>query len=246
MKAINNVDVLIGNTEIPISIYSAVESETSFKQVSVCCNSAVNYKKVCSSCLKELDTTQIKKALAVGDELKAVDTEKVKVENSSFKILGIIEDNEENGVFKNGDVWFIGMQKDKSKDKTQRTILKFSYLRETLKNSGLFLIGLINVRGKEHIVILKPYFNGFVGLGVYHFNRIRDIKEISGYGENTLLNEETLKQMVEQIKLKEHIAIKNIENTRDKLIELELTKKEMGNKLEYAKKEENPLEIISF
>ena len=239
----NNCEVVVGNTEIPISIYSAVEGETSFKQISACCNSAVNYKKVCSSCLKELSQSDIKKALAVGDTLKEIDTEKVKVENSSFKVLGIVEDLEENGVFKNGNVWFMGIKGDKNKDKVNRTLIKFSYLRESLKKSGLFLIGMINVRGKEHIVILKPYFNGFIGLGLYHFDRIRNIQEITNYSMETAIDEKIVSQMCENLKLKDKIAIKDIENTRNKLIEKEIsgtteTKEEV--------KVENPLELIAF
>lgn len=243
MKATNNVDILIGNTEIPISIYSAVESETHFKQVSNCCSSAVKYKKFCESCNKELDFSEISKAIEVGDNLKPIDTEKIKVENSSLKILGLIEDYEEEGVFKNGDVWFLGIQKDKSKDKLSRTALKFAYLRECLrKASNGSLIGLINVRGKEHIVILKPYFNALIGLGIYHFDRIRDVKEIGLYSENVEVNPETLKQMVLEIEKKEQIIIKNIENTRNKLIENAI--KPLGEKEQV--KTENPLEIVSF
>lgn len=242
MKAINNVDIVIGNNEIPISIYSAIESETSFKQISVCCNSPINYKKVCSGCSKEVSQDEIKKALKVGDTLKEVDTEKVKVENSSFRILGIIEDNEENGVFKNGDVWFIGIQSDKNKDKVNRTLIKYSYLRESLRNSNLNLIGIIAVRGKEHIVILKPYFKGFIGLGLYHFDRIRTINEMSNYSLETNVDENIVKQMSENLKLKDKIAIKNIENTRNKLIEQAVSN--VTEKREV--KEENPIELLSF
>jgi DNA end-binding protein Ku len=246
MKATNSVDILIGNTEIPINIYSAIESETHFKQISVCCNASVNYRKICSNCEQILSSEEIKKALEVGDTLKEIDAGKVKVENSSLKILGLIDFDVENGVIPNGDVWFIGFKSDKSKDKARRNLMKFSYLRETLKESGVNLLGLVNVRGKEHIVVLKSYFNALIGLGVYNFSSVRDVREIGGYSEEFSCVPETLNQMVEQIKLKEKVAIKSIENTREKLIELEMTKKEMGDKLEYAKKEENPLEIISF
>jgi DNA end-binding protein Ku len=243
MKAINKTDLLIGNNEIAISIYSAIESETSFKQISKCCNSAVNYKKVCSSCLKELSTEDIKKGLAVGDTIKEVDTEKVKLENTSLKVLGLIEDTEENGVFHNGDVWFIGIQEDKSKDKLNRTLIKYSYLRESLRTAGLFLIGLINVRGKEHIVILKPYFKGFVAIGLYHFDRIRNIQEISNYSLETAIDNNIVKQMSENLKIKEKIAIKNIENTRNKLIEEAVTS---NTEVKKEVKTENPLELIAF
>lgn len=244
MRAMNNVEIVIGQNEIPISIYSAIEGETSFKQISTCCNSSVNYKKICSKCLKELSPDMIKKALEVGDTLKEIDTEKVKVENSSLRILGILEDSEENGVFKNGDVWFIGIQGDKNKDKVNRTLIKYAYLRESLRTANTCLIGIIAVRGKEHIVVLKPYFKGFVGLGLYHFDRIRTINEIANYSLETNIDESVVKTMSETIKQKEKIAIKNIENTRNKLIEQALTLTTGEKKLEV--KSENPLELLVF
>ena len=157
MRSTASLDIQIGNTDIPIKIYSAVEQETHFKQVSVCCNSAVNYKKVCSSCQAELSQDQIKKALEVGDELKQVNSEIVKVENSNLKVLGIISDeNEENGLFRDGLVWFIGFETEKkNKGKHERNLTKFSYLRESLRASGVSLLCLVNVRGKEHIILLK-------------------------------------------------------------------------------------------
>jgi non-homologous end joining protein Ku len=242
MKATNNTELVLGNNEIEISIYSAIESETSFKQVSKCCNSAVNYKKVCSNCLKELSPEEIGKSLAVGDTLKAIDTDKLKLETTSLKILGTIDNDIENGVFLNGDVYFIGINEDKkNKGKTERNLTKYSYLRESLRASSVCLIGLLNTRGKEHIVMLKPYFNGLVGLGLYHFNRIRNIQEIAGYSLSLNLDTNIVKQMGEQLKAKEKIAIKTIENTRDKLLESAFT-----NEAKKEVKTENPLELCAF
>ena len=70
MKAINKCDLELGSNEIAINIYSAIEKEVSFKQISMCCDSTINYKKVCSSCGKELDLSEIKKAIEVGDKFK--------------------------------------------------------------------------------------------------------------------------------------------------------------------------------
>lgn len=245
MRAINKTDIEIGNSDIAVTLYSAIDEETHFKQISTCCNSAVNYKKVCSGCFKELNTDEIKKALEVGCSLKEVDTDKIKLDNGNLKILGLMEDTEENGVFKDGSVWFIGIDEDKkNKAKTERNVLKFSYLRESLKLANYSLVGLITTRGKEHICLLKPYFKGIVGMGIYHFDRIRDIKEISGYSLNCNLNPEMLNSMCEQLKQKEKVLINQIENKRAKLIEQALTEISEINKTD--KTEENLIELMSF
>jgi len=245
MKAINSCDIEIGNSDISVKLYSAIEGETHLKQISSCCNAEVKYNRVCSECNKTLEWGEIKKGLPVGEEIREIDADSLKSENGNLKVLGILQDeSEEAGILKDGSVWFIGFDFDKkNKSKTARNLMKFSYLREVLKKVNDSLIGLISMRGKEHIVLLKPYFNGLIGLGLYHFDRIRDIKEITGYSENFNCEEETLKQMALNFVDKETISIKNIENTRNKLLELELSK-ETGIKTEV--KTENPLEICSF
>jgi non-homologous end joining protein Ku len=180
MKSTNSCDLEIGNSEIAIKIYSAVEGEKHFKQISTL-------------------------------------------------------------------VWFIGFETDKkNKGKNERNLTKFSYLREAVRKSGKSLIGLINVRGKEHIILVKPYFKGLIGLGLYHFDRVRDIQEISGYSEAINIDETMLNTMSQNISQKQEVAINQIENTRNKLIELAITKTEMGDKLNYAGKEENLLELCAF
>ena len=250
MRATSKVDIEIGNSDIPISIYSAVEQETHLKQISSCCNAEIKYSRICSDCNKVLEWGEIKKAIDLGSELKEVDDKKLKFENGNLKILGILEsENEENGIFRDGLTWFIGIQADKkNKSKTERSLMKFSYLREVLRLSNFSLLGLITTRGKEHIVILKPYFKGVVALGLYHLDRIRDVKEISGYSLDYTTNEETLKQMSETLKLKEKVNINSIENKREKLIEQLALMSETELQVTQEKKlqEVNPLEICSF
>ena len=245
MRAINKLDIEIGNNDIPISLFSAIERETHLKQFSKCCNGRVTYKKCCSECDKELEKEDIYKGIAVGDEIKSVDEENVKSENGNLRILGVVsDDNEEGGIFKNGSVYFIGFQKDKSKRKTERNNLKFSYLKEALKESKMSLVGIVSLRGKEKIVLLKPYFNSLIGVGIYHFDRIRDIKDITGYSDVVETDKSTISQMSEKLKQKEKVRIKDIENKKEKLLEKELESDEV--KTEKQKQEVNPTALIEF
>lgn len=243
MRAINKVDVEVGSSDIPISIFSAVDKETSFKQMSSCCSACVKYQRVCSECEKILDFSEIKKAIEVGDELKEINVENIKSENGNLKVLGVLESEaEEDSVFKDGTIWFIGSQTDKkNKARTKRNLLKYTYLKDSLRLAEKSLLCLISVRGKEHILLLKPHFNAFVGLGIYHFDRIRDVKEI--YGEEVEINKKIVTEMANSIKKKERFSVKDIENNREKLIEREL---ETGTKPKKAELEENPIELVNF
>jgi len=247
----SKVNFEIGEQDINVCVYSAVEKETSFKQLSKCCNTSVNYKKVCSDCKTELSQDEIYKAIEIGkDEFKPIDIEKVKVENTSLKVLGKIsnnQNNEENGFIQDGLVWFIGNEVDKkNKGKTERNNIKFSYIRESLRESNNSLICVIAIRGKEHLILLKPYLNGFIGLGLYYFESIRDIKEIEGYEMEVELNKESISNMSEKINEKPNVVMKEISNNREKIIE-DLVLSD-GEKLKTEVKDElvNPQELINF
>ena len=246
MRAISKTDLEIGNSDLAIAVYSAIETETSFKQFSKCCDASVKYNKVCRGCDKILSTDEIYKALEVGETINPIDTEELKAENGNLKILGVVNDDIEQGIFQDGTTWFISYDNDKkNKSKTKRNLMKFSYFRDSLRESQKTFIGLISVRGKEKIVILKPYFNGLVALGCYHFNRLRDINEISGVNDKHLVDEKIVKQMSDKILGKEKIAIKDIENKRDELIETQLSN-EVKTKVNKDYVEENPLELMNF
>ena len=246
----NNLDLEIGEQDISVSIYSAIEKETGFKQLSKCCNSAVNYKKVCNGCNKELSQDEIYKAIEIGkDNYKPVDADKVKVENTNLKVLGKVDNNEEeNGFVRNGTVWVIGVQEDKkNKGKTDRNNTKFAYIREGLKESGQSLVCAVAVRGKEHLILVKPYFNGFIGTGLYYYEQLRDIKEINSYSLDTNLNNETIKGVAENLKQKKDLVMKDISNNREQIIE------EMVLNVNKTKDEEieeeviiNPQELVNF
>jgi DNA end-binding protein Ku len=244
MRATNKTLLDLGSNDIDVSIYSAIEGEIHFKQISNCCNCAVNYQKVCSKCNAILNPEDISKAIEVGEDLQIFDTEKVKLETTNLTLLGLIEDTELNGVFKNGDVWYLTPTIDKKAvARSQKALTKFAYLREAMKESNKSFICAINLRGKEHLVILKPYFNLFVGLGIYHADRIRNMQEIS-FLADCVTNPEVVKQMSESIKSKQQIAVKDIENKRNKIIENLLLNPQQEIKKE--EKEVNLLELVAF
>jgi non-homologous end joining protein Ku len=245
MRAINKVDLSVGESDIPVAIYSAVEQETSFKQLSVCCSSPVNYLKVCSQCKAELTQDKIKKALEIGDTFKEVNVEALKLESGNLKFLGLIEDNEENGVMKDGTIWYLSPEFDKkNKDKSNRALMKFCYLRDSFRLANKCFLAVINLRGREHRILVKPYFNAFICLGLYNFERIRNVTEL---GEIEFkVDENVVKQMAEKVKEKPLLAIKDYKDTRQKLLEEQLTKTDGNTAVIEKKIEENPMELLAF
>lgn len=250
MRATDNLDLEIGEQEIPVSIYSAIDEETTFTQLSNCCGAKVNYKKVCSSCAKSLSEDDISKAIEIGkNEYKKVDAEKVKVDKTNLKVLGTTDDElEENGYVKNGKVWFLGVQMDKKNvGRNERNMTKFAYLRDALRESGKSLVCIVAVRGKENIMIVKPYFNGLVGVGVYFFERVRDIREVPSYSMEVITDKGKVSFMAEKLKEKKNVAIREILNKRSQIIEEMVTDSQEEIATNFSEEVSvNPEELINF
>lgn len=246
----NNLDLEIGEQDISVSIYSAIEKETSFKQLSNCCDSVVNYKKVCNGCAKELSPDEIHKAIEIGkDEYKPIDENQVKVENTNLKVLGKIDNDsneEQDGFVRDGTVWFIGVQSDKkNKGKTDRNYSKFAYIREGLKMSEQSLVCVVAIRGKEHLILVKPFHNGLIGTGLYYFEQLRNIAEISGYQLDTTLDEKTVKVIAEKLKQKDDVVIKDISNNREKIV-ADMALSTTAYEPEGKQEEVNIQELVNF
>jgi DNA end-binding protein Ku len=251
MKATQKVNLELGGQDIEVSIYSAVDEETSFKQISKCCGTKVNYKKTCAGCSKELLAEEISKAIEVAkDEFKIVDADKVKVENSDLKVLGVLDDNVENGVTYNGTTWFVGVQVDKKKtDRTLKNFAKYSYLREALKASNKTLAGVIRSRGKEKLVSIKPYQNGLIAQGLNYHENLRDIKEVEGYDFSVKLDTAQIKAMADTLSQKAAVDFKAISNDREKIIEEMVIAQEVESTTQATKKDEveiNTQALVSF
>lgn len=221
MKAILKTYMEIGEMDISVSLYSAVDSETSLKQISKCCNSGVNYLKVCGSCKKNLSADEIYKALEVRKgNFKAVDSEKLKLESGNLKFLGIVADDSESKGYLRDEfrVIITPNLEGKNVDRDTREEMKFAYMREAL-NKGIgdgilkAFLGIVINRNKEHLVLIKPFGDSLIALGLVPFDRVRE----TPYKSNVVIDSAIVDKMVEKFKDK---PIADIESYKDKKAEL--------------------------
>lgn len=246
MKATNLI-LEIGLQDIPISLYKAVDDEPSFKRITNCCNAPMGRKDACTACGKELSKDDTYPAIKVGkDEFKKVSD--VKLEDTNMKVLGVTDKELEiDGYIKNGMASFVYSQKTKKKD---RNFIKFAYLRESLKESGKSLVCIYASHGKEKIVLLKPYGEGFIGLGICYPELVRNIEEIENYGESCEIDRSVVSEMALNLKSKPNVVLSDILNRRIKIIEemildedASIPSMQMEQELE---EEINPKELLNF
>ena len=109
------------------------------------------------------------------------------------------------------------------------------------------IMGFVEL-GFDHTSIIQiSTITTTIGLGLYYFESIRDIKEIEGYEMEVELNKESISNMSEKINEKSNVVMKEISNNREKIIE-DLVLSD-GEKLKTEVKDEvlvNPQELINF
>lgn len=250
MKAINKTDLCIGQTDIEISLFQAIDKETSFNMVSNCHKAKVVFKRFCADCNKELSFSDIQKAVKIGNEYKVIDTNKLQREKGNLKILGTISISDDDIIFGDSYYFVLPSSDKKNKEKSERTIEKFSYLREALKHSKKGIIGIISSRGKEHLYLLKPYFYGLIAINLIFAEQIRDIREAENYivTAEYKTDAKIVKDMAESLKVKKDIELKDIKNSRNELIEKALSEEEHNEKKEEIAKNKREIiqEIVNF
>ena len=88
-----------------------------------------------------------------------------------------------------------------------------------------------------------------LGLGLYHSERIRDIKEITGYSIDVMIDDKVALEMSKKIKSKPEVSIKNYKDKRNELIEKAMLTGEKGTPFkEPTQKAEavSPMELVAF
>ncbi len=221
MRSITKTDLNIGNIDISVSFFKAVDNETGFKLMSKCCNSAVIYKRFCSSCGRELSYNEVYKSL----EGTEINTEDLKEEKGNLKIIGVIP---KEFIFYRNIYYILPYEethrsKKPNLDRLKRTIEKFSYLRDALIESNKLLIGKVVLRDKLKYIALIPYELGFLGVELIYTEQIREMKEalptiIYEELKNFKTDNKITTKMAEKIKNKNNINLKEIKNAREQKI----------------------------
>jgi len=172
---------------IRCKMYTAVfpEAGSRFNQIHRDCGSRIREPKWCPVCEKFVDKKdEIKKGYKVGkeeyvifeeEELKAL---KLK-SNGSIEITEFVEPSAISDVRIFGKPYFLAPDWDTDRKKFMG-LKEFTLFSETLRITGLWAIGKMVQRDREHIVIIRPFNSNNILLlqEIRYQTELKDVSEI--------------------------------------------------------------------
>lgn len=185
MRAIWKGFIQFSLVNIPIKLYSALESEStvSFRQLHKDDNGPVGYDKVCRTCDTKLSAGEIVKGYEY-EPGKYVIVEDSDLENIRLKSTRVIEieafvDAEEVHHTLFDAPYFIGPDGEVAAK-------AYHLLMQTLKTVGKLAIGRVVLRDREHVVMISPYEQGMLMYKLRYPDEVRDVKTIPQLAESSI------------------------------------------------------------
>ena len=197
--------VILGSSvNIPISLYSVMDKAgTGLCQRSLCCESTVNYKKVCSKCKNELTAGQIGKGYILNNEIIPLDEqqlEAIKPQGSdTIEIVGTLDTFPQT--YDTDKKYWLAVNEVKDKKIKQPIADTQSRDAYTLLTKALgmkTLIGRAVMRNKEYVVAVNEVGGRLLLSCLYHNSSLKPMLE-TGYDDVQAENVKVVKKFIKEL-----------------------------------------------
>lgn len=227
MKSTWNGAISFGLVNIPIKLYSAIDSRTvGFKMLDKKHHMPIHYKKWCEECGKEIKWEDIVKGVELAkDEYFIISKEELeKIKPKSTDIIDIVSfvDAKQIDPIYFQSHYFIGPAKEGEKT--------YFLFREVLQSSAKMAIGSFVMHEKEHIALIEAYKEGLLLTTLNYEYEIRDIKKIEELKDPPKLRSEELelaKQLIGKL-YNPHFEISHFKDNYMEELKKLLKKKSKG------------------
>ncbi|MDX1503189.1 MAG: Ku protein [Thermoanaerobaculia bacterium] len=236
--------ISFGLVAIPVKLYSTggAQKPVSFNMVHKSCGSRVKYRYYCPTDDELVERDELTKGyefargqfvLFSDEELKALEPEPTNaVEISEFVPL----DKVDPIYFEKS--YYLGPDKGGAKP--------YRLLAQTMLDSGRAALGRYAARGKDYLVLLRPFENGLIMQQLRYADEIRAFSEVPiDEAEVKPPELELAKQLVEQTASEEFHPEKYEDEVRQRVWEL-VEKKVQGEEIVAAPQEEPKAQIIDL
>jgi DNA end-binding protein Ku len=185
MRAIWKGFVQFSLVNIPIKLYSAIDSQASvsFRQLHKEDNGPVGYDKVCRTCETKLSASDIVKGYEYepGQYVIVEDSDFENIRLKSTKVIEIeafVDATEVHHTLFDAP-YFVGPDGEVAAK-------AYHLLLQTLKNVGRLAIGRVVLRDREHVVMISPYESGMLMYKLRYPDEIRNVNAIPQLAEMTI------------------------------------------------------------
>jgi DNA end-binding protein Ku len=182
-RSIGSGTISFGLVSIPIRLFVATHSEQpSFNLIHQTCGSRIRQQVFCPRCERSVERGELVKGYAVAkdqyvtfgaDELKALET----AASSAIEIQEFVPLADVDPVFF-ASSHYLGP--DKGGEKAYRL------LAQSMRETGRVALAQHVSRGKEHLVLIRPFADGLTLHTLYYADEIRPFDEIDRGGEVTV------------------------------------------------------------
>lgn len=181
--------ISFGLVNIPVKIYSATkEKMLSFHLLHKQCNTPLEYKKWCPECKKEVKWEDVVKGYKLGEEY--IPIEKEELEKIKLKTLKLIEIKQFVDI---GEIDPLFIKKNYYVVPQEGAEKAYSLFKEALEITGKAAIGRVVLRGKEYVIVLRPYQKGLILSVLYYKDEIIPIKNLEELQKIVVVREDELK-----------------------------------------------------
>ena len=175
MKSIWNGSISFGLVNIPIKLYSAIESKSfSFKMLDSKTHSPIKYKRIAEKSGKEVPWAEIVKGIEISkgkffvptkEQLGAIKPEK----SDTIDIVEFVDQDQIDPVYFNSTYYAVPA---KEKEKT------YFLFKEILQATARTALGRFVMREKEYVCTIKAYKEGLLLTTLNYSYEVRDIKGV--------------------------------------------------------------------
>ncbi|RJS68457.1 Ku protein, partial [Methanophagales archaeon] len=242
MKAVWSGSISWGLVNIPIKLYSAVESRRAdFRLLCKEHKAPIRYKRVCEAGGEEVGWGDIVNGLELEKGnyfiLTRDEVDKLKPEGKeNLEILEFVDKTELEPIYYDKSYFAV------PKDKSEKAYFLF---KELLDEMGITAIGKFVMRNKEYICALQPFEEGMLLCTLHYHQYIRDIGEI-GMGERPEIgvDEKELGKLLIEKHLKKEFHLEKFRDTFMERLKDLIRRKMEGKEIEIGelpKREEKSL-----
>ncbi len=197
-RALSSGTITFGLVSIPVKLYTAASAEGfSFNMLHKKCSGRMKQQYVCPTCNETVERGDMTKGyehaknqyvIFSDEELKALESPK----SNTMEITEFVPATSIDLAYLNKTYW---LGPDKGGDKA------YKLLAESMIRSGKVAIGKYYARGREELVMIRPFKEGLALHYVYHATEMRDFSEVDTGATVTLkdVERDMADKLIEQL-----------------------------------------------
>jgi DNA end-binding protein Ku len=187
-RPIATATIAFGLVSIPVGLYTATSSKAiGFHLLHARCGTRIQHRNWCPSCKRLVERTDLVKGFPIGrtEHVRFTEAELDALERNGNRVIEIsafVPLSTVDPIYYESTYYLAPVERGEK---------PYRLLTEAMRQTERVAVGSVVLRGKEHLVLLRPLPRGLVLHQLYYADEVRDFDEIDP-GEHARLAETEL------------------------------------------------------